>query len=205
MLENKLGLTNAAELHKQEELLTKRRAREMFETGMLDDLEVGTFKGLAGIHHFLFQDVYEFAGKVRNVNLSKGDFQFAPRIYLEQSLAYIDGEPQANFDQIIEKYTAMNIAHPFREGNGRATRIWLDRMLKQGVGQVADWNRIDKTDYLNAMMRSQVSSGELKYLLLNALSDDFSKEVFFKSIDASYDYEGFFEFRTEDLGNDEAQ
>lgn len=199
VLKNKLGLTNSAELAKQEELLTKKRAKELFESGTINDLEIGTFKGLSDIHYFLFQDIYEFAGKIRNVNIAKGDFQFAPRIFLEQSLNYIDRLPQDTFDEIIDKYSDMNAAHPFREGNGRATRIWLDLILKSKLQKIVDWNKIDKDEYLNAMIRSTVSTSELKYLIQNALTDDLSKEQFFKGIDASYYYEGYYEIKTEDL------
>lgn len=199
VLKNKLGLTNSAELAKQEELLTKKRAKELFETGTINNLEIGTFKGLSDIHYFLFQDIYEFAGKIRNVNIAKGDFQFAPRIFLEQSLNYIDRLPQDTFDEIIDKYSDMNAAHPFREGNGRATRIWLDLILKSKLQKIVDWNKIDKDEYLNAMIRSTVSTNELKYLIQNALTDDLGKEQFFKGIDASYYYEGYYEIKTEDL------
>lgn len=199
VLKNKLGLTNSAELAKQEELLTKKRAKELFESGTINNLEIGTFKGLSDIHYFLFQDIYEFAGKIRNVNIAKGDFQFVPRIFLEQSLNYIDRLPQDTFDEIIDKYSDMNAAHPFREGNGRATRIWLDLILKSKLQKIVDWNKIDKDEYLNAMIRSTVSTNELKYLIQNALTDDLGKEQFFKGIDASYYYEGYYEIKTEDL------
>lgn len=199
VLKNKLGLTNSAELAKQEELLTKKRAKELFESGTINNLEIGTFKGLSDIHYFLFQDIYEFAGKIRNVNIAKGDFQFAPRIFLEQSLNYIDRLPQDTFDEIIDKYSDMNAAHPFREGNGRATRIWLDLILKSKLQKIVDWNKIDKDEYLNAMIRSTVSTNELKYLIQNALTDDLGKEQFFKGIDASYYYEGYYKIKTEDL------
>lgn len=199
VLENKLGLTNSAELRKKEEILTKIRVKQMLEMNKLDEFEVGTFKGLSQIHHFIFQDVYDFAGKIRDVNIAKEGFQFAPRIFLEQSLAYIDKEPHSTFDEIIEKYADMNIAHPLREGNGRATRVWLDMILKKQLKKNVDWNKINKVEYLNAMIRSHVSTGELKYLIQNALSDDLSKETFFKGIDASYNYEGYYEYKIEDL------
>lgn len=199
VLDNKLGLTNSAELAKQEELLTKKRAKELFESGKINDLEIGTFKGLADIHYFLFQDIYNFAGKIRDINIAKGNFQFAPRIFLEQSLNYIDQLPQETFDEIIDKYSDMNAAHPFREGNGRATRIWLDLILKSKLNKIVDWNSIDKDEYLNAMIRSTVSTSELKYLIQNALTGDLSKEQFFKGIDASYYYEGYYEIKTEDI------
>jgi cell filamentation protein len=198
-LENKLGIENSAELAKVEERLTKQRVKEMFETGILGKFEVGTFKGLSAIHHYLFQDIYEFAGEMRQVNISKDNFQFAPRIFLEQSLKYIDKLPQQTFDEIIDKYSDMNVAHPFREGNDRATRIWLDMMLKSSLGKIVDWNNINKEEYLNAMMRSHISNGELKYLIQNNLIDDLNSESFFKGIDASYLYEGYYEFKTEDL------
>lgn len=203
VLENKLGITNSAELRKKEELLTKKRVKEMFETGKLDQFEIGSFKGLSDIHHYIFQDVYDFAGKIRDVNIAKEGFQFAPRIFLEQSLAYIDKESQKTFDEIIEKYADMNIAHPFRERNGRSTRIWLDMILKKELQKIVDWNKIDKDEYLNAMIRSHVSTGELKYLIQNALIADLSKETFFKGVDASYDYEGYYEYKTEEIDKGE--
>jgi len=199
VLDNKLGLTNSAELAKQEEILTKKRAKKLFESGGINDLEIGTFKGLSDIHYALFQDIYEFAGKIRDVNIAKGNFQFAPRMFLAQSLDYIDQLPQETFDEIIDKYSDMNAAHPFREGNGRATRIWLDLILKSKLGKIVDWNSLDKDDYLNAMIRSTVSTSELKYLIQHALTDDLSKEQFFKGIDASYYYEGYYEIKTEDI------
>ena len=199
MLENKLNITSQPELNREEERLSKMRAKWLFESGELDSIEVGTFKGLAEIHRILFEDIYNFAGKVRDVNIAKDGFSFAPRIYLEQSLAYIDKLPQTNFDEMIEKYADMNIAHPFREGNGRSMRIWLDCILRKELGKIVDWNRIDKHDYLNAMIRSHVSTSELKYLVQNALTNDLSHESFMKGIDASYYYEGYNEFRTEDL------
>lgn len=199
VLKNKLGINNIAELSRAEERLSKIRAKQLFETGKIDTFEVGTFKGLSKIHGYLFQDVYDFAGEMRNVNIAKGGFQFAPRIFLEQSLAYIDNLPHNTFDEIIDKYSDMNVAHPFREGNGRSTRIWLDCILKKKLGKIVDWNLIDKDEYLNAMIRSHVSTGELKYLVQNCLTDDLSKESFFKGIDASYYYEGYTEFKTEDL------
>ncbi|HFJ9376289.1 TPA: protein adenylyltransferase Fic [Bacillus paranthracis] len=199
VLKNKLGLTNSAELAREEERLSKIKAKELFDTGKIDKIEVGTFKGLAEIHKQLFSEIYSFAGKVRDVNIAKGDFQFAPRIFLEQSLKYIDELPRKTFDEILDKYADMNVAHPFRDGNGRSMRIWLDCMLKQELGKIADWNIIEKDEYLNAMIRSSVSTGELKYLVQNALTDDLSMESLFKGIDASYYYEGYTEFKTEDL------
>lgn len=160
---------------------------------------MGTFKGLAAIHHYLFQDIYDFAGKIRDVNLAKNDFQFAPRIFLEQSLTYIDQLPQSNFDEIIDKYADMNIAHPFREGNGRSTRLWLDSLLKENLGKIVDWNAIEKDEYLSAMKRSHVSTGELKYLIQNHLTTDVSQMSFFEGLDASYYYEGYSTYKMEDL------
>ncbi|MGG4264846.1 protein adenylyltransferase Fic [Peribacillus simplex] len=199
VLNNKLGIDNQAELSREEERLSKIKAKDLFESGKIDTIEVGTFKGLSEIHAYLFGEIYDFAGEIRDVNIAKGDFQFAPRIYLEQSLIYIDKLPQDTFDEIIDKYADMNVAHPFREGNGRSTRIWLDCMLKQKLGKIVDWNKSDKDEYLSAMIRSLVSTGELKYLIQNALTDDLSKESLFKGIDASYYYEGYTEFKTEDL------
>lgn len=199
VLDNKLGLTSVAELAREEEKLTKKRAKELFETGKLFQFEVGTYQGLAGIHAYLFEDIYDFAGKMREVNVAKNDFQFAPRIFLEQSLTYIDQLPHTTFDQIVDKYADMNVAHPFREGNGRSMRLWLDCMFHQQLGKIVDWNSIDKEEYLNAMMRSHVATGELKYLLQNHLTADLSESSFFKGIDASYYYEGYTLYKTEDL------
>ncbi|MGT2895833.1 protein adenylyltransferase Fic [Streptococcus entericus] len=199
VLENKLGLTNSAELARQEELLSKQAAKKLFDSGQLFKIEVGTFEGLSAIHKALFSDIYDFAGKIRDVNIAKDNFRFAPRIFLEQSLVYIDKLPHQTFDEIVDKYADMNIAHPFREGNGRAMRLWLDCMLRASLGQVVDWNRIDKDEYLNAMVRSHVSTGELKYLLLKALTDDLGQQTFFKGLDTSYYYEGYTLFKTEDL------
>ncbi|WP_155962424.1 protein adenylyltransferase Fic [Streptococcus ruminantium] len=199
VLENKLGITNSAELAREEERLTKKQAKDLLETGTLFGFEIGTFKGLAAIHKALFAEVYDFAGKIRDVNIAKDNFQFAPRIFLEQSLTYIDRLPHQTFDEIVDKYADMNIAHPFREGNGRSMRLWLDCMLQAQLGKVVDWNEIDKEEYLNAMIRSHVSTGELKYLLQNHLTDDLSQATFFKGIDASYYYEGYTLYKTEDL------
>lgn len=199
VLKNKLGITNQAELKLKEELLSKKRAKQLIETGKLFEFEVGTFKGLAAIHQYLFQDIYDFAGKIREVNLAKGDFAFAPRMFLDQSLEYLDKLPQANFDEIVDKYAEMNIAHPFREGNGRSMRLWLDNLLRAKLGRIVDWNNIDKNEYLNAMKRSPISTGELKYLLQNNLTGDLSKESFFKGIDVSYYYEGYNTYKTENL------
>ena len=199
VLENKLGITNSAELAREEERLTKIRAKQLFESGQLFTFEIGTFAGLSAIHAQLFGDIYDFAGHIRDVNIAKDDFQFAPRIFLEQSLGYIDQLPHEDFDQIVDKYADMNVAHPFREGNGRAMRIWLDCMLRDKLGKIVDWNAIDKDDYLNAMKRSHVSTGELKYLLQNALTDGLSQVSFFQGLDASYYYEGYTLYKTEDL------
>lgn len=192
MLENKLGITNDFELAREEERLTKLRALELFEKGLLGTFEVGTFAGLASIHHYLFQDVYDFAGKMRDVNIAKGNFRFAPVMYLSAALDAIDRMPHSTYNQIIEKYVEMNVAHPFREGNGRSTRIWLDAMLKKELGQVVDWSLVDKVDYLLAMERSPVRDTEIKILLKDALTnrvDD--RQVYMKGIDASYRYEGY--------------
>ncbi|MBL1126301.1 cell filamentation protein Fic [Streptococcus suis] len=199
VLENKLGIENSAELARLEEQISKKKAALLFETGQLFQLEVGTFAGLAQIHQALFEDIYDFAGKIRDVNIAKDNFQFAPRIFLEQSLAYIDKLPHETFDEIVDKYADMNIAPPFREGNGRSMRIWLDCMLRDSLGKVVDWNSIDKDEYFNAMVRSHVSTGELKYLLLQALTEDLGQATYFKGIDHSYYYEGYNLYRTEDL------
>ena len=187
------------ELRREEERLSKQKAKALFETGRLFSFEIGTFKGLADIHRTLFEDIYEFAGAMRDVNMAKDGFQFAPRIFLQQSLDYIDKLPHETFDQIIDKYSDMNVAHPFREGNGRATRLWLDAMLHSKLGKIVDWNQVDKDEYLQAMIRSHVATGELKYLLQQALTDDLSKATFFKGLDASYYYEGYMTYKTEEL------
>lgn len=200
ILQNKLGLTNEAELARAEEKLSKTRALEFYDTGLLDTFEVGTFKGLAAIHKYLFGDVYEFAGQMRTVNIAKGNFRFAPVMYLRPALESIDAMPQSSFDEIIEKYVEMNVAHPFREGNGRNTRIWLDAILKKELHQVIDWSRVDKGDYLLAMERSPVKDVEIKALLRAALTEKINdREVYMKGIDASYHYEGYHVFKTEDL------
>ncbi|MCD7844534.1 MAG: Fic family protein [Oscillospiraceae bacterium] len=200
VLENKLGIQDPAELAREEERLSKKRAAELFESGLLDTLEPGKFSSLQAIHGYLFGDVYDFAGKLRSVNLAKGSFRFAPLMFLETSLASIDQMPQSTFDEIVEKYVEMNIAHPFREGNGRSGRIWLDLMLKRGIGQVVDWRLVDKEDYLLAMERSPVRDIEIKHILKAALtSDTESREVYMKGIDNSYYYEGYTAFKTEDL------
>lgn len=200
MLENKLGIESPLELASMEEKITKKKALELFETGKLDSFEVGKFSGLAKIHEFLFEEIYDFAGKVRTENIAKNNFRFASAMYLEDVLRKIDKMPQSNFDEIIEKYIEMNIAHPFREGNGRSTRIWLDAILKQEIGRVIDWSKINKEDYLLAMERSPVKSLELKTLLKNALTSQINdREVYMKGIDASYFYEGYNLYQTQDL------
>ncbi|MCB1512313.1 MAG: Fic family protein [Hyphomicrobiaceae bacterium] len=200
VLGNKLQLTSQVELNRAEERLSKQKAKQLFESGDINNAEVGTFAGLATIHAYLFGDVYEFAGQVRDVNLAKGSFRFAPVMYLQQALEHISAMPQQNFDQIIEKYVEMNVAHPFREGNGRATRIWLDLILKKEIQQVIDWNAVDKADYLSAMERSVVKDIEIKHLLKNALTDKINdRELYMKGIDVSYYYEGYSEYRVEDL------
>ena len=199
-LENKLGITNSAELAREEERISKKKAVELFERGSLDKLAPGRFASLQAIHKALFEDIYDFAGELRTVNLAKGNFRFAPLMYLEAALGNIDKMPQSTFDEIIEKYVEMNIAHPFREGNGRSTRLWLDQMLKAGIGQGVDWSRVDKEDYLLAMERSPIKDVEIKVLLKAALTDDVnSREVFMKGIDHSYYYEGYTTFKTEEL------
>lgn len=200
ILDNKLNITNQVELAKAEERLSKLRAKQLFDTGDIEKVEVGTFAGLAFIHRYLFSDVYAFAGNIRDVNIAKGNFRFAPLMYLEASLKHIDAMPQSTFDEIIEKYVEMNVAHPFREGNGRATRIWLDLMLKRGLQLVVDWNQVDKQDYLEAMQRSPVKDIEIKALLKQSLTDQIhDRALFMKGIDVSYYYEGYSEFRTEEL------
>lgn len=200
MLENKLGLTSSAELAREEERISKKKAAELFEKGILDDLPAGVFSTLQVIHRYLFEDIYPFAGKIRTVNVAKGNFRFAPLMYLQAALDNIDKMPQSDFDEIVEKYVEMNIAHPFREGNGRSTRIWLDHILKIEIGKVVDWSKVDKEDYLLAMERSPIKDIEIKYLLKNALTDEIdSREVYMKGIDHSYYYEGYTTFKTEEL------
>ena len=199
-LENKLGITESAELAREEERISKKKAVELFESGYLDSLEVGTYGALAQIHRYLFEDIYDFAGKLRTVNLAKGYFRFAPLMYLEAALAHIDKMPQSTFDEIVEKYVEMNIAHPFREGNGRSTRIWLDLMLKKEIGKVVDWSKIDREDYLLAMERSPIRDIEIKHLLSAALTDQIhDRQVYMKGIDHSYYYEGYTSFKAEEL------
>lgn len=200
VLENKLGITDSAELARTEEKISKKKAVWLFESGTLDSLPFGTFAALKAIHRALFEDIYTFAGEMRTVNLAKGNFRFAPLMYLEAALVNIDKMPQSTYDEIIEKYVEMNIAHPFREGNGRSTRIWLDLMLKRGIGQVVDWSKVDKEDYLLAVERSPIRDTEIKALLKAALTDDVnSREVYMKGIDHSYYYEGYTTFKTEEL------
>ena len=200
MPKNKLGIDNPAELAREEERISKKKAAELFEKGILNNLQAGSFSALQAIHRYLFEDIYDFAGEIRTVNLAKGNFRFAPLMYLEAALENIDKMPQSDFDGIIEKYVEMNIAHPFREGNGRSTRIWLDHILKNEIGRVIDWSRVDKEDYLLAMERSPIKDLEIKYLLKNALTDEInSREVYMKGIDHSYYYEGYTTFKTEEL------
>ena len=195
VLHNKLNITNQVELNKQEELISKKKAQKLFDSGKIDTIKVGTFAGLKQIHKYLFGDIYDFAGKMRDVNISKGNFRFASVIYLAQSLKQIDKMPQSTFDEIVEKYVEMNIAHPFREGNGRATRIWLDLILKKELKKVVDWNKVDKNDYLSAMERSPVKDIEIKHLLKSALTNKINeREVFMKGINVSYYYEGYDEY-----------
>lgn len=199
-LENKLGITDPIELAHREEQLTKKRAQELYDKHILETFEVGTYAGLAKIHGYLFQDVYDFAGTMRKVNIAKGNFRFAPLLYLSEALQQIDKMPQDSYDHIIEKYVEMNVAHPFREGNGRSMRIWLDAILKKELGKVVDWSQVDKEDYLFAMERSPVRATEIKALLKAALTDKINdRTVYMKGIDASYRYEGYATYRTEDL------
>ncbi len=200
MLENKLGITNQVELARAEEKISKQKAMELFDSGEIDKMPVGTFEGLAFIHHYLFGDIYPFAGKIRDVNIVKGHFRFAPVLYLAQALEQISAMPQGTYEQIIEKYVEMNIAHPFREGNGRAARIWLDRMLKQEMQKVIDWNQVRKEDYLAAMERSPVGDGAIKMLLKSALTEHIDdRALYMKGIDVSYFYEGYGQITTGDV------
>lgn len=199
-LDNKFGITDSAELARVEESISKKKALALFEDGLLGGFEVGTFRGLCQIHRYLFEEIYDFAGKMRTVNLAKGGFRFAPLMYLDAALKNIDKMPQSTFDEIIEKYVEMNIAHPFREGNGRSTRIWLDAILKKELHQVIDWQKVDKEDYLLAMERSPIKDVEIKVLLRAALTEKIDdREVYMKGIDASYHYEGYNVFKTEEL------
>ena len=199
-LENKLGIDNSADLAREEERISKKKAITLFEIVILDRLEAGRFSSLKEIHRYLFEDIYDFAGKIRTVNIAKGNFRFAPLMYLEAALVQIDKMPQSTFDEIIEKYVEMNIAHPFREGNGRSTRIWLDMILKKELGQVIDWSKVDKDDYLMAMERSPVKDIEIKYILKAALTDEVdNRGIYMKGIDYSYYYEGYATFKTEEL------
>ena len=200
ILDNKLGITDEAALAREEERISKKKALELFESGRLDSLEAGKFSALREIHRFLFEDIYDFAGKPRTVNIAKGNFRFAPVMYLESALKHIDNMPQSNFDEIIEKYVEMNVAHPFREGNGRSTRIWLDCILKKELGKVIDWSMVDKEDYLLAMERSPIKDVEIKVLLKDALTDSINDRlIYIKGIDASYHYEGYNTFKTEEV------
>ncbi len=200
MLENKLGITSSVELAKEEERISKKKALELFESGTLDKLQAGKTESLMAIHKALFEDIYDFAGKIRTVNIAKGNFRFAPLMYLEPALKSIDNMPQSTYDEIVEKYVEMNIAHPFREGNGRATRIWLDCIFKKELGKVVDWSLVDKEDYLLAMERSPIRDIEIKHILKSALTDKINdRELFMKGIDHSYYYEDYTTFKTEDL------
>lgn len=200
MLENKLGLTSSAELAREEERISKKKAAMLFENHIFDNLKSGKFSTLQTIHKYLFDEIYDFAGKLRTVNIAKGNFRFAPLMYIESALKNIDEMPQSNFDEIIEKYVEMNIAHPFREGNGRSARIWLDHMLKTEIGKVIDWSKVDKEDYLLAMERSPIRDIEIKYVLKNALTDEIdSREMYMKGIDHSYYYEGYTAFKADEL------
>ena len=200
MLENKLGITDLAELARIEEKISKQKAVEMFESGYLESLEAGTYESLAMIHKYLFDEIYDFAGEIRKVNISKVNFRFAPLMYLDAALQSIDKMSQSTFDEIVEKYVEINVAHPFREGNGRSTRIWLDLMLKKEIGYVVDWSKVDKEDYLLAMERSPIKDIEIKFLLKNALTDNVNdREIYMKGIDHSYYYEGYYVYKTQEL------
>lgn len=200
VLENKLGITESAELAREEERISKKKALELFENGILDSLNAGKFDSLSQIHKYLFEDIYDFAGKVRSENLAKSNFRFAPVMYLKQALDFIDNMPQSTYEEIIKKYVEMNIAHPFREGNGRSTRIWLDLILKKELGKVVDWSKVDKEDYLLAMERSPIKDVEIRELLKQALTSDINnREVYMKGIDASYCYEGYFVYKMAEL------
>ena len=199
-LENKLNITDSAELAREEERISKKKAAELYDKGLLNGLEAGSFSALSFIHKYLFEDIYDFAGKVRDVNIAKGGFRFAPVMYLDSALENVSKMPQNTFDKIVEKYVEMNIAHPFREGNGRATRIWLDLILKKELGMVIDWSKVSKEDYLLAMERSPIKDIETKHILKNALTDKiYDRELYMKGIDNSYHYEGYTAFKTEEL------
>ena len=200
VLENKLGINDSAELARQEEKISKKKALELFEKGLLDLFEAGTFDTLSKIHKYLFDEIYYFAGEVRDVNIAKGNFRFAPVMYLKQALEHIEKMPQSTYEEIIAKYVEMNVAHPFREGNGRSTRIWLDLILKKEIGKVVDWSMVDKEDYLLAMERSPIKDVEIRELLKQALTSQIDdREVYMKGIDASYNYEGYFIYKTKEL------
>ena len=200
VLENKLNITDSSELARMEEKISKTKAIELFERGILDSLQCGTFDSLAKIHKYLFDEIYNFAGEIRTVNIAKGNFRFAPVMYLKPALENVEKMPQSTFDEIVDKYVEMNVAHPFREGNGRSTRIWLDLILKNELGKVVDWSKIDKEDYLLAMERSPIKSLEIKELLRNALTSEINdRDVYMKGIDASYNYEGYFTYKASDL------
>ena len=202
-MDNKLGITNQSELAREEERITKLKALELFDSKKINDFEVGTFKGLSQIHRYLFEDVYSFAGEIRKVNIAKGNFRFASVLYLEDILKKIDNMPQDNFDNIISKYVEMNVAHPFREGNGRSSRIWLDMILKNNLNKVVDWSKINKEDYLLAMERSPIKDTEIKLLIENALTDRINdRTVYMKGIDASYEYEGYYTYKMKNLDNE---
>ena len=202
-MDNKLGITNQSELAREEERITKLKALELFDSKKINDFEVGTFKGLSQIHRYLFEDVYSFAGEIRKVNIAKGNFRFASVLYLEDILKKIDNMPQDNFDNIISKYVEMNVAHPFREGNGRSSRIWLDMILKKNLNKVVDWSKINKEDYLLAMERSPIKDTEIKLLIENALTDRINdRTVYMKGIDASYEYEGYYTYKMKNLDNE---
>lgn len=199
-LENKLNIKDSSELARQEEKISKKKALELFEKNILDSYEAGTFETLSKIHKYLFDEIYYFAGEIRNVNIAKGNFRFAPVMYLEQSLKYIDKMPQSTYEEIIKKYVEMNVAHPFREGNGRAIRIWLDLILKKEINAVVDWNKVDKNEYLLAMERSPVKDVEIRELLKEALTNEINdREIYIKGIDASYSYEGYFAYKLNEL------
>ena len=201
VLENKLGIEDSAGLAREEERISKIKALELFESGLLNSYQAGTFQTLAQIHKYLFDEIYYFAGEIRKVNIAKGNFRFAPVMYLEQALAHIDAMPQSTYEEIIAKYVEMNVAHPFREGNGRSTRIWLDLILKQELSMVVAWSKVDKEDYLLAMERSPIKDVEIKELLRPALTSEINdREVYMKGLDASYNYEGYFTYKTKELG-----